>query len=1069
MQEERRLVAILFADVTGSTAMGEGLDPEDVRGLMGRYYQHARELIPAFGGTLEKFIGDAVMAVFGIPRALGDDVERALAAALALRDAVAADPVLGDIFQLRIGVNLGEVVAPSGEAGDQFIASGDAMNTASRLQTAAMPGEILASERTVRAAEDMFSFGRDRVLELKGKRDPFRVFSLLGRRARRRIERPPMAGRETELRQLALVADRVVAESRPALVSLIGVAGIGKTRLAAEMAAQLDPLLGFRATWVGISPYGRTATHEPLRQLLDGLLGEEATMAAIEKALAVDEQRAEHHKDIAATIAASATAARADGAAEDWESVVAGWRFLVQQLAAEAPLAIVFDDVHLYGDELIGLIERLARPRARVPLMIVVLARPELLDSHQGWGGGRPNCILLTLDSLGAQSIESLIMHYQPRTPLQQRLALAGRSAGNPFFALELLRAARDRPDTEGRLPETVHAAILARIDLLAGPTRSLVRTVCAAGPALPADALAPLVPGLSPAELEEAIEDAIARDFLETSGAGVAFRHAMVRDVAYNSLSRMERIRIHAETAELLAGLDSAGDLVHTRAHHYRAAIALARQSAIGLTLPFDVAGAVDVLKEASGMACHVGALLEAQDMLDSATHIAPTSQHWRLQELLGDSVGWSPAAVQAYQRALSLLAGSPRDAADDSAANVRLRRKLLILLTRGALADRMNIEPRVLHEHYLEARKLVSSLSSEYERLRLSVVDLFLRQDGQYLEVVDAGFVPAPDPAERLAAGEAAAAYFASRNDWAACSEALDGCQSVADALGRHDMVLDYCRQRVAMGGLSAAEFGDALSMLSMAHWNVGDAGMSIAVVDQALSGIQRGRPMMHLSHAIAQAISAAYCSGGWAEAQRLRPRLEEAYEESLTSPQDSAFCADGFFCLFWIASAQCDTAQVNRFASLILSCFSTMPHLTPIVQNLLDMEIFDDPERCRLTAEELGGQALGVLAFRNERGLSSPPDLISAAAKNPASGNTLAPKAALALASGSASELAAAIEDLNSRHRVVPAMRLALVLAQLTEDRDLLDRSISALDEIGDLRFLRRAAGIAASLAR
>jgi len=189
MPEERKLVTILFADVTGSTALGESLDPEDVRALMGRYYAHAQRVMREYGGTLEKFIGDAVMAIFGLPRALGNDAERALAAALALREAVATDALLADRLLLRMGVNTGEVVATSDPASSDFLVTGDAVNIAARLQQGASPGEIVAGERTATTAQAAFLFGEIRLLEVKGKREPLRVFPLLQARAVRQVSR----------------------------------------------------------------------------------------------------------------------------------------------------------------------------------------------------------------------------------------------------------------------------------------------------------------------------------------------------------------------------------------------------------------------------------------------------------------------------------------------------------------------------------------------------------------------------------------------------------------------------------------------------------------------------------------------------------------------------------------------------------------------------------------------------------------------------------------------------------------------------------------------------------------
>ncbi|HLX56758.1 MAG TPA: adenylate/guanylate cyclase domain-containing protein, partial [Ktedonobacteraceae bacterium] len=275
MPEERKLVTILFADVTGSTELGESLDLEDVRALMGRYYAHAQRVIQEHGGTLEKFIGDAVMAVFGLPRAHGNDAERALAAALALREAIATDPLLGGRLLLRMGVNTGEVVATSDPSGGDFLVTGDAVNVAARLQQAAGPDEIMVGGRTATAAQNAFLFGEVHLIEVKGKREPLRVFPLVEMRTARLVGRLPLIGRRQDLLQLDLLRMRTLEERRPQLVSIVAPAGTGKTRLLEEFLAQLDAADGFQVATARCLPYGQTLTYWPLRGLLTDLLGGE--------------------------------------------------------------------------------------------------------------------------------------------------------------------------------------------------------------------------------------------------------------------------------------------------------------------------------------------------------------------------------------------------------------------------------------------------------------------------------------------------------------------------------------------------------------------------------------------------------------------------------------------------------------------------------------------------------------------------------------------------------------------------------------------------------------------------
>src|SRR5579864_6835301 len=273
--EERRIVTILFADMAGSTALGEQLDPEEMRRLLTRYYAIARESVAQHGGTVEKFIGDAVMAVFGLPTAHGDDPDRAVAAALAMRDRIRADAQLKDRLAIRFGVSTGEVVASRDQSAGDFLVTGDATNVAARLQQAAEPWAILASDRTARAAAN-FEFGDEMRVEAKGKSMPVVAREVLGPRkakTERRV-RLPLIGRENDFAQLQLVARRAVGEKRPSMVSVIAPAGVGKTRLVEEFLDWLPSLApdAIVAT-AQCLPYGQQLTYWPMRQVLFALTG----------------------------------------------------------------------------------------------------------------------------------------------------------------------------------------------------------------------------------------------------------------------------------------------------------------------------------------------------------------------------------------------------------------------------------------------------------------------------------------------------------------------------------------------------------------------------------------------------------------------------------------------------------------------------------------------------------------------------------------------------------------------------------------------------------------------------
>jgi class 3 adenylate cyclase len=383
--EECKLVTILFADVTGSTALGEELDPEDVRALMGRYYDHARQVVSDHGGTLEKFIGDAVMVIFGLPQAHGDDAERAVAAALALREAVDKDTVLRDQVTLRIGINTGEVVATSDPSSGDFLVTGDAVNVAARLQQCANPGEILTSGRTHVATEAAFLFNEARQVEVKGEREPLRVFPVMGMRPTRQVERPPLIGRKRELAHLAMLQAWAQEEHRPQLVSIVAPAGIGKTRLLEESLERLDPDEGWRVATGRCLPYGQALTYWPLRGLLTDLVG------GIERDRVIDAfvTGGYNPEDTArlADLVLAPLGIESENVTER-ESIFSAWRLLIETLAKDAPRIIVFEDLHWASDSLLDLVEHVMHPRTKAPLLMTAISRPELLDRRPTWGGG---------------------------------------------------------------------------------------------------------------------------------------------------------------------------------------------------------------------------------------------------------------------------------------------------------------------------------------------------------------------------------------------------------------------------------------------------------------------------------------------------------------------------------------------------------------------------------------------------------------------------------------------------------------------------------------------------------
>ncbi len=489
MTEERRLVTVLFADVAGSTALGEALDPEDMRALLGRYYEIAREVVAAHGGTLEKFIGDAVMAVFGLPTAHDDDAARALASALALRDQVRDDPRLGERLPIRLGLSTGEVVAAMGGAGDDFLVTGDAVNVAARLQQGAESWEIVCAERTVRAAGDGFEFGPPVEVDMRGKGAAVPAQRLEGTRATPIRHRTPFLGRDDDVAQLELTSGRAMREKRPFLITITAPAGTGKTRLLEEFLARLpEQQPGARVVIAQCLPYGQRLTYWPLHALLMRLLGlpDDADPETIRQAA---EQWLTNGGDPFARRTAellAATFGAGEGEHVDRGELFAAWRSAIELAAQEQPLVVVIEDLHWSSDTLLDLIEVILQPRGEAALLMIVLARPELLDRRPTWGGGRRNYVSLNLEPLDDLAIAALVDHLLQGPPPEIVETVVERAEGNPFYAGELARTIQDRATglddpaavaaVIGALPDTVHATVLARLDLLPPTPRRVIQ-----------------------------------------------------------------------------------------------------------------------------------------------------------------------------------------------------------------------------------------------------------------------------------------------------------------------------------------------------------------------------------------------------------------------------------------------------------------------------------------------------------------------------------------------------------------------------------------------------------------
>jgi class 3 adenylate cyclase len=578
---ERKLATVLFADLIGSTAAASEQDPELTRVRLERFYDAMAAEIEWAGGTVEKFAGDAVMAVFGAPAALEDHAERALHAALAMQRRLGE--LFGSELHLRVGVNTGDVVAGAARAGSSFV-SGDAVNVGARLEQAATGGEILAGERTVAAVHGAFEFGPSRIVEAKGKPDGvparplLRALSLMRPRGFGGLE-SVFVGRDAELQSLRDAYTRMLASESPRFVAVVGDAGAGKSTLVRELCHWLGEQEPAPFLRVGrCLAYGRAVTYWPLAEILREQYG-----------LAEDDPEEEALRRLGTRPILGLTLGFDVGgglhplAARD--ALQDAWVELVDELASERPVVVLVEDVHWAEEPLLELLDRV-RDDVRGRLLLVCTTRPELLERRGAWLRDA-----IVLEQLPGDATRDLVARLLGgSTPAWVSEAVADRAEGNPFFAEELVEALIDRSllrrTGEGwagdapaalALPDSVRALVAARVDLLGNDEKAALQAAAVVGRTFWSSAVYELLGEAEP-ELRRLEE----RDFIRrrpgTTLPGereYAFKHSLVREVAYESLPRAARRRLHAGVA---AWIERRGDVGDSHAaliaHHYAAAV---------------------------------------------------------------------------------------------------------------------------------------------------------------------------------------------------------------------------------------------------------------------------------------------------------------------------------------------------------------------------------------------------------------------------------------------------------------------------------------------------------------
>jgi len=585
-ERERKVATIVFADLVGSTKMAGDLDPERTRALLERFYDAMAAEIDAAGGTLEKFAGDAVVAIFGAPSSLEDHAERALHAALAMRERM--KELFGDRLEIRTGVNTGDVVVGTPRAGSSFV-SGDAVNVAARLEQGAEPGEILVGERTAAAARGAFEFTDPTTIEAKGKpggveaRRLVRAVSLTRPRGVGGLRRA-FVGRDEELATLLRIHGEVERINEPHLVTILGDAGVGKSTLFREFASVLAERSPSALLRNGrCLSYGQGITYWPLAEILKqhlGILEDDPPAVVLERlgsrailglALGIDVAHGLHP-----------LAAR--------DRFQDAWVAFLEEMAVDGTLVVQIEDLHWADEQLLDLLERLVRDM-RGPLLLIATARPELIEERPGWGSRVPGTTL-ALEALSAEDAVRMMDELLGGTlPVELRDVVVHRAEGNPFFVEELLGTLIDRELLERQngswrlaplpedfaIPDTVHAVVAARVDLLEAPEKQALQAASVIGRIFWAGPVYELVPDAQP-DLR-VLED---RDFIRRRpGSSLegdreyAIKHALTRDVAYGSLPTARRAELHAAFARWFEeAWGGRAEYAAILAHHYAEAV---------------------------------------------------------------------------------------------------------------------------------------------------------------------------------------------------------------------------------------------------------------------------------------------------------------------------------------------------------------------------------------------------------------------------------------------------------------------------------------------------------------
>jgi class 3 adenylate cyclase/tetratricopeptide (TPR) repeat protein len=635
---ERKLATVLFVDLVGSTELVSGTDPEVARRRVQQYFDRVSHCVTTHGGIVEKFAGDAVMAAFGIPQAHEDDSERAIRAALSILDSIRE---LG--LDVRIGIESGEVVVD--DSSESTFATGEAVNIAARLQQQAPVNGILIGPGAHRLALGRFEVEDEGPVEIRGRPEPvwaWRVICPTGTRTRTSVRRAPLVGRDAELELLQNTYDRAVRDGRAHLFTIYGDPGVGKSRLASEFVVGLEAatVLYGRAL-----PYGEGVTYSALSDMVKtaaGIADDDPLDDALEKLRECCPDEA-----VADLLGLASGVLEAVKGERNQQEIAWAAREWAEKLAEPQPLVLVFEDIHWAEDALLELIEHMATWVRNVPILLLCLARPELLDLRPGWGGGRVRATAIELEPLGRADSEALIEALlDGDLAVGPRQALLDKTEGNPLFVEETVRMLSEA-DSAGieRIPDTLQALIAARIDHLPAGEKELLQGAAVMGRIFWKGALGELV--LEGTEIDPLLDDLQLREFVlpearsSISGEDAfKFKHVLIREVAYGGLSKLARAGYHQRFAEWLR--KRAGEeLLEVRAYHLDHATALLAE--LDGAPPSELAHeAAIALEEAGRRALAREANATARKLLVRAVELEPTLERryqaaraaWRMSD---------------------------------------------------------------------------------------------------------------------------------------------------------------------------------------------------------------------------------------------------------------------------------------------------------------------------------------------------------------------------------------------------------------------------------------------------